>query len=272
MECRGCSKDLTGLEYKLVAEWPFCLQCFEQLMEKRFVEEGEPVAAGGADVEKAVGPQCPLFEREPEPGRGTTCSLCGNPIDGGETVRAGIWHLCRTCHESLTPAPVQAVAGGEQDGGEGRKPQNGPESEGPRVQVHVQADFQKSLNCGGCGRRIPAGGSVLIDGTPYCPDCFYSLSRQKAREAATDLPEESTDFSQTGEAPVDGVDSEAPGILAGERRCESCDRKTGGGDAMDVEGFTICRACYATDARLALTIARLRHLKRLRRIQAEIES
>jgi hypothetical protein len=42
--------------------------------------------------------------------------------------------------------------------------------------------------------------------------------------------------------------------------------------AKEVEGFTICLACLATDSELALSIARARHRKRLQEIRSEIES
>jgi len=34
MECKKCGRDLTGMEYKKVAEWPFCQECFQALMDK----------------------------------------------------------------------------------------------------------------------------------------------------------------------------------------------------------------------------------------------
>ena len=53
MECKQCSKNLAGEEYKMVAEWPFCPDCFRKLMEKP-TEKDRVEAKPDAEIKNVV--------------------------------------------------------------------------------------------------------------------------------------------------------------------------------------------------------------------------
>lgn len=214
--------------------------------EEGFVGDGAPEADDSAFAESpAVEPTRAQQELTAQ-----VCSLCGKPLAAGEARRLAIWTMCPGCYESLASGP--APTSGESS------ESSASETEEEAVQFHVRTEFMKGVNCRGCGRRVPEGGIRMVEGQPYCPDCYYSAARRMESESASGIAEKSP-FPDAGST-------------AGPRRCDSCDRALFGSDATDVEGFTICRPCFTTDADLALSIARRRHLTRLRRIQSEIES
>ena len=139
MECKGCSKDLTDLEYKMVAEWPFCLQCFDRLMHRKqeegFVGDGAPEADDSAFAESpAVEPTRAQQELTAQ-----VCSLCGKPLAAGEARRLAIWTMCPGCYESLASGP--APTSGESS------ESSASETEEEAVQFHVRTEFMKGVNC-----------------------------------------------------------------------------------------------------------------------------
>jgi hypothetical protein len=101
------------------------------------------------------------------------------------------------------------------------------------------------VQCAGCGRRIPEGGSKTIGEAPHCPDCHARLS--VAAEA------------QAGPAGAAAPPTEdAPG------GCEACDRVTR--TMHEIDGFRLCAACVSTSPELAMDVARARHRERLTRL------
>ena len=80
MKCKGCSKDLTGLEYRDVADWHFCLDCFHKLLERRIADE-KPQAASS---------QCQLCHTELSPKQGS--QLLGMQV-------------CEQCKQALLQPP-----------------------------------------------------------------------------------------------------------------------------------------------------------------------
>jgi formylmethanofuran dehydrogenase subunit E len=266
MECKGCGKDLTGEEYRNVANWPFCMECFERLMDAPAKEEERRIDVR-LDVEKGI----PSPELETV--GGMRCGLCGAGIDSGQEKRLGIWDLCPNCYQALVSAPPDEQGPFERtesDESEAKDHSTEETTEEAPIHLRVQTGFMKSVNCHGCGRRIPAGGSRLVDGRPYCPDCYYVRSMWEDVKAPHP---ETTESPRSAHFPGKLADAADLGeIGAGvEPRCESCDREVNRESLMRVEGFAICQACLATDPKLALWIARVRHQKRLQRIKSEIQ-
>jgi len=104
----------------------------------------------------------------------------------------------------------------------------------------------------------------MVDGQPFCPDCFARLP-----------VEESGSPSQAAhaESPVSGEPrSQTPVSAGGDAllTCESCGRAVAPSRLKSVEGFMICSACLATDPSLAVDIARTRHKKRLEDVRKNL--
>ncbi len=287
MECKGCGKNINGEEYRDVADWQFCLECFERLMNKP-VQGGESAPAGMRTItgnRDGVEDRTGISTPEDETRR---CGLCEKELAPGEGGKLGIWTLCPGCRQALVAAPdprADPAAAGEvpDDVGTEEKAADDEPRSGDDQPIHpqVRATFMQSVNCSGCGRRIPLGGSKLLDGEPYCPDCFYARSRSEAAGTARIPTSHAESAGPPPPAPQPGdAISAADGNRTGEpsveeatvkvRSCESCGRDAIRGNLTQVEGFFICRACLATDPDLALSIARARHQKRLEQIRSEL--
>jgi formylmethanofuran dehydrogenase subunit E len=140
MKCKGCSIDLTGVEYRDVAEWHFCLDCFQRLM-------------AGVEPDKET--------HAPET---ANCLICHVALEPGQGQQMLGMVFCDRCKEALMLQPeirlgsVPAV--------------DPPESAGVE---QVAVDLRKTVHCHGCQRQIPQLGSKQVDGKNYCPDCFKPL-------------------------------------------------------------------------------------------------
>jgi formylmethanofuran dehydrogenase subunit E len=262
MQCKKCGKDIAGDEYQMVAEWPFCMECFHGLMEKP-----------AKKVEPEVGVEPPA---EPEPDKEDVsvsvvfeqarqrCTLCEKEIEGDQYKKVGIWMFCPDCYLDMTPRP---------------KPPPPPEPEEEAVDEEEEAamrarfrvKFMHRVKCSACGKMIPEGGSKQVDEEPYCPDCFYALPeevRQAAEEAQAAAlageEAEAVEVSPEGAIPREVRELEAPD------GCESCGKAVPKDKLQTVEGFAICQACLSSDAELAVHLARARHQKRLQRLRHEL--
>lgn len=151
MNCRKCEKPL-GDEYKLVAEWPFCLDCFEQLL--------NPPPAPAAVAQPAPDPAPPAAA--PVADAAPRCFVCQRAIDEEDAARLGPWRFCRSCFAALTAARAEPA----EDPGVAEEP---AAHSGPR-DLYEQGHAQRVV-CAACGRRIPGGGARVIDGAPLCPEC-----------------------------------------------------------------------------------------------------
>jgi hypothetical protein len=241
MECQKCGKDLSEKEFKMVAEWPFCLECFQELMNK--------LAKAGADTE--------VQDSAVEVGAETKklrCQLCKREIEDDYYKKVGIWVFCPECHADLIVRPKSPKASQEgEDAGD-------LDQEGAELPSPDQAPLQiKYVNCRACGRRIPEKGSKDVNGVPYCPDCYFTL------------PKESPLAGQDKNIRKGKVPSRESDLKAAQG-CESCGRQVPEDALQSVEGFVICQACLATDADLAVQLAQKRHQKRLKRLKEELES
>jgi formylmethanofuran dehydrogenase subunit E len=243
MECKKCGIDLTGKEYRNVAQWPFCLACFQALMEK-------------AEKKKSEGVKIPA----PEPVREKQkCLICENEIENGERREMLGLILCRTCYENLIMKPDIPPRAVSDDEEAGASPWEKPAVE------QVLVDFSASVQCSGCGREIPAISSKQFDGNPYCPDCYYNLPEIKAQKPR---PFPVTVSGQQRESEREEIPSEEHEVGL---QCQACQRRVLPANLRTVEGFEICLACLTTDPDTALDIARTRHRKILEKIKKELD-
>lgn len=232
MECRKCQMDLTGVEHRMVAQWPFCVPCFEELLAtpRTAPPAEEPAATPAAiivDATPMVEPAVGAREiAKPTPTADVaTCRLCDGVFPASDMVHLGFWRFCPACIQDVVenPEPPPALAVEAQE--------DRPEPIRPAPLVWV--------NCARCGRRVPDGGAKRIDGEPYCPDCHHALAPPPP------LPD------------LAALAAPEPGAAAGS--CEACGRETPGETPLRVEAYRICRACLRSDPDLALELAAVRH-------------
>lgn len=239
MECKKCGIDLSGKDFRMVAEWAFCPQCFEAIMKKTDAparESKQRTATVAAQKIKA----CPICEKRLQQDEG--CELLGLIV-------------CQSCYEQLVS--LSAVASAPPD--DGKPHVKGPMDKEAVEQVSV--DFQKTIQCAGCGKDIPAMAGKLAGDKSYCPDCYFRLPKEEAAEASISLDVDSAD-SQTRKKESSGSDSV----------CESCLRPVSTQVLHRIQGFAICEACISTDEEMSLKIARARHRKILERIGMELDA
>jgi formylmethanofuran dehydrogenase subunit E len=155
MNCHKCGKEIDGQEYKMVAEWSFCTDCFGGLLNK------------------------PSPKPEPEPIVENTieCYVCKRKIEDENFRKMGIWTFCPECYDTMMPAPAPEKT-------ESSDKKNSEEDE-HRVSVRMVADMVKRVNCQGCGRQIPEKGGKAADGKIFCPDCYYALSAENKQSAGS---------------------------------------------------------------------------------------
>ncbi|MGD9037895.1 MAG: hypothetical protein PVF10_15140 [Syntrophobacterales bacterium] len=266
MQCKQCGKDIAGEEHRMVAEWPFCMDCFQQLMEKP-AEGAEPEAEAPSEeqAETVAEPEKKdvsvevVFQQEKQ-----KCTLCGKETEGEQYKKVGIWTFCSECHLDMTPRPKPPPP---------PEPEEDPidEAEEAAARARFRIKYMHRVKCSECGRRIPAGGSKNVDDEPYCPDCYYGLPeevRQAAEEAEAAAmageEAEAAEMSREIEAAPELPEIETP------EGCESCGKDVPEDQLQTVEGFAICQACLSADDELAVHLARARHQKRLQRLKDKL--
>ncbi len=246
MECRQCGKEIAGEDYKMVAEWPFCPECFQKLMEK-------PAKKAEAEVDtekKDMAVKVVVETGKPR------CQVCEKEIEGDQYKKVGIWVFCPDCYTDMAPRrkpppPPEA----EEEAGEAE------EAEALSPMARFKVKYMHRVTCTGCSKRIPEGGGREVDGEPYCPECYYALP-EETRQAAEKA--EPAEISREEEVEVPEVEA-APG-------CESCGKQVPEETLQRVEGFAICQACLSADDEMAVHLARARHQKRLQRLKDELGS
>lgn len=243
MECKKCGVDLSGKEYRNVAQWPFCLECFQALMKKAEEKKGE--------VAKA-----PALEPDPPKQK---CLICEAEIAKGEGREMLGFVFCLQCYENLVKRPDIPPRAVSDDEEAGISPWEKPAVE------QVRVDFSTSVRCHGCGREIPAISSKQFNEQTYCPDCYYRLPEIEA------LKPRPFPAAVSGKPDTTEKKNALPGKQEDGLRCQACQRQVPLDNLRTVEGFEICLACLATDPDTALDIARTRHRKALERIKKELD-
>jgi len=238
MECKKCGRDLTGMEYKKVAEWPFCQECFQALMDK----------AGEKKEEKADKmPETPASGSAGVPQR---CRVCEKEIEKGNTREMLGLVFCVECYENLVKKPdIKPRTESEEE-----------EKETRPVVAQVRVDLRQPIQCHGCGRQVPALGSKDFEGNAYCPDCYFALPEIKAQKPKP-FPAVVSDQKAAG-----------PEELKAGLKCQACGREVLPENLKTIDGFEICRACLSTDPDTAFKIARIRHQRALEQIKKEFDA
>jgi hypothetical protein len=242
MECKKCGIDLTGKEYRNVAQWPFCLACFQALIAK-------------AEEKKSERAEMPA----PEPACDKRkCLVCESEIEKGGGREMLGFVFCLQCYENLVKRPdIPQRAVSDEEAGVGPWDKQAVEQ--------VQVDFITSVRCYGCSREIPAISSKQFKEQPYCPDCYYALPEIESLKPKPFPAAVPTVRDETAEIEV------ASGKQEDGLRCQACQRQVRPDNLMTVEGFEICTACMTIDPDTALDIARTRHRRMLEKIRRDLD-
>ena len=242
MECKKCGIDLSGREYRTVAQWSFCPACFEALMEKA-EEKRDDVARTPASE--------PAHKKH-------KCLICEKEIEQGEGREMLGFVFCLSCDENLVKRPDITPRAPSDDEEAGIGPREKPAVE------QVSVDFSTSVQCYGCGREIPAISSKQFNEQPYCPDCYYRLPEIEALKPGP--------FPAAVSGRPDTMEEQAPSEkLEDGLKCQACRRQVLPDNLRTVNGFEICLACLTTDPDTALIIARTRHRKILEKLKKELD-
>lgn len=159
MNCKGCGKTIFKNDCKKVADWTFCLDCFDALMNptEQKIEPGEPQL---------------LDKKESLEHKTTanTCKICEKKIDKGKEKKLGIWTLCESCHAELTfKAPKKPMS--DQDETQDPIVEDTQEEE-RKERERIKGN--KTIHCSRCGRTILAVAAKTDGDNALCPDCFYN--------------------------------------------------------------------------------------------------
>ncbi len=251
MQCKSCRKEFEDDQARMVADWAFCPDCFEKLINPPKAPEENEAAPSPASPEPA---EAPSPEEE-------DCHLCKQPFSPERLKKTGIWKFCPDCYTSLTYRPEPpAVETTEEDAAEADSGETDP-----RIHVQVTPDVMRDIQCNGCGRQIPERGAKEMDGKRLCPDCFYAVPEDKRTsppaQSAPDHPQ-----PESAQQHSDAAVTERPG-----QRCECCERPIPPEHLQVMDGYFICRPCRTTDPDTALRIAEKRHRRRLRQLNQEID-
>lgn len=153
LKCKKCSKSLIGKEYRKVADWVFCMDCFEALLKEKDQTESHPK-------------EQPAQEKDaPEVKR---CHICKKELKDGEAKKLGIWFFCPQCHDNMvlrpTPGTTEIKADVETD-----------TTLSISLVEQVEIDRTSTVNCHGCGKQILKIAGKVFEENIYCPDCYYAL-------------------------------------------------------------------------------------------------
>ncbi len=223
MKCYKCGKEIVDGEYKKVADWVFCNECFRALLENK---ESEQV-----DNTKKES----LTEKKEE----KRCQICGKSLSDKDVKSLLGLDFCPSCYEALLSKPKVIQKSSN------KSKQNKLEHEYKVPQVEV--NLRETIECFGCGRKIPKAGAKELDGHLYCPDCYKELLdvlEEKSKARLTIHVSNSTSTKLTSTSHI---------------TCQSCGRAVEKKFIRQVEGFDICMACLSADPDTAIAIAKQRH-------------
>jgi len=155
--CYKCKKEIIPGHEKKVADWNFCEDCFQELLNKPAKKLEEPESVLTPKPEKIL------------------CHLCKKEINDDTCKKTGIWKFCPECHANLNFSSKQ------KSGTDQEEKKLTPEQANrgtPEINLNPRYNFMKSGQCEGCGREIPVGGGKDAGGKNLCPECFYTLADQ----------------------------------------------------------------------------------------------
>ncbi len=249
MQCRKCGKQVDDRDVKKVAEWSFCSECFDLLLDK----SAETDDSGSADVDLSMDESAVPASED-----AMKCHTCLRQIESDNYKALGIWKFCPECYENLTARPPEPEKP-EPD----EDPHESPEPAKKEDEVEP-VDYTQSIRCGACDRIIPLGGAKPAGDHLLCPDCYYELAKRIQVQIRTSIvPGEGVAGNHYDIAgpPPDSHVSEV---------CSSCGKKASSSGLSEIDGFMICKACLSADRELALEIARERHQQYLRRLKRKL--
>ncbi len=159
MNCKGCGKSISETDHKKVADWTFCPNCFEDLMNPSKPKSGDTVHLPPKDVPKK---------------ESNTCKICGVEINPENEIKLGIWTLCENCHTDLTfttkKKPTPEVAD---------QTQKDSTEEISEITAPGKIKMNQTIICHSCGRTILAVAAKVDGDLAFCPDCYYNENRGK---------------------------------------------------------------------------------------------
>ena len=156
MNCKKCGISLEGKDYRMVAQWPFCTQCFQNLM-----EHTEKKTDSRTENNDALLTQTETKQK---------CQVCGAEIESGMGHEMLAILFCDKCHENLIKRPAVTPRLKSRESSSVTDSLNKP------AVNQVRVNLNELVQCHGCGRKIPALGSKEFNGNFFCPDCFSALS------------------------------------------------------------------------------------------------
>lgn len=156
MNCKKCGISLEKKDYRMVAQWPFCAQCFQNLMEDTAKKTDNRPKDNDTSFTQAETKQ--------------KCRVCGAEIEIGMGHKILSILFCDKCYESLVKKPAVTSRLKNRENALAADSLNKPAVE------QVNINLNEFVKCHGCGRKIPALGSKKFNGEFFCPDCFHSLA------------------------------------------------------------------------------------------------
>ena len=177
MNCKGCGKTILEEEQRKVADWYFCPECFQKLMDRSDTdgvqETSETLtsqAEAGSPSESSSGPSQGSFADHTA--AKNICDICQADLGDEGGQKLGIWSLCDTCYEDMTAkAKPDAPESEALETNAGDLPDETDEG-----QDAAPVDRNKTIYCHFCNRLILAVAAKEADGEYLCPDCFYKKS------------------------------------------------------------------------------------------------
>jgi len=157
MECKKCGIDLSEREYKTVASWAFCLECFQALMNKAEERKKEPVE-----------PEPPAATGEP-----LCCLVCEREIEPDAAHEMLGMMLCRECYENLIrkqEIPPRPEAGDQET--------EGDLSEKPAV-MQVRVDLAAPFSVPAAAGRSPPSAASPLTAVPTVRTVTTNCRRSK---------------------------------------------------------------------------------------------
>ena len=239
MQCKVCQCEIVDDRYRLVAKWPFCLECFEQLGAK---PSGAKAEGGNLNATQVMAPsaaQAPL-EHGDAP---TLPGLHAPPAPRHDGAAGGL--------NPQVPAPPRYDFTQPPAGGLNPQAPAAPRYDGAASGLNAQAPAEpsrsaKHTRCIACNRALSPNeeapfGICVQCRTGLIAEPFKKLLEQDNKEAAErEKAREAAEAAAAAAAPVEVV---TPGVL-GKKTCAQCGRRLlepGGYHVIDGQWF--CPSC-----------------------------